>query len=33
MVKNAMPSYDRIYSDEEIDALTAYVKTYRGAGN
>ncbi|MEM6628313.1 MAG: SirB2 family protein [Bacteroidota bacterium] len=27
--KNSMPSYERIYSDEEIDALTEYVKTYR----
>ena len=29
--KNAMPAYERIYSDAEIQALSEYVKTYRGA--
>lgn len=29
--KNAMPAYERIYSDAEIDALAEYVKTYRGS--
>ena len=29
--KNAMPPYERIYSDEEINALVEFVKTYRGS--
>jgi len=29
--KNAMPSYESIYSDVEIDALTAYVKAFRSS--